>query len=152
MSSRCKSTSTLYLIYLISNSPINISEPLTVPQDLHKDPRTLCCPSSQLHHPCAYRERCGLDNMLPFLFIYRLYGPGTTWSTKPIQVILLYFLNQVTIFPQDCTLYLLLPRPQHSLTMNSNKDTVFNTVLHNIRESIPFITAYVFFDPEKVHL
>ena len=29
---------------------------------------------------------------------------------------------------------------------------MFETLLHNTREAIPYITAYAYFDPETVHL
>ena len=37
------------------------------------------------------------------------------------------------------------------LAMNVHPYAVFNTVLHNNHEANPYITAYVSFDPEKVH-
>ena len=36
--------------------------------------------------------------------------------------------------------------------MNVHPGAVFNTVIHDIREAIPYITAYISFEPEKVHL
>ena len=95
--------------------------------------------------------------MYPFLFIDCLYGPGPTWSTKPIQ-----FFSQVTVLTQRCPISTLLPRPLHScpsqaeLTSSSGTnvqpDAVFNKVIHNTRVAIPYITASLSFASETVHL
>ena len=108
--SHSKSTYTLDLIYLISTSPINSSGPLTTPHGLYKDPWTLCL-------PCIH-EQCSLENASTLLFVDRLYGPGPTCSTKTVQVILFYFLNQATVFPQNCPLSLFLPHKPHYISMN----------------------------------
>ena len=39
-----------------------------------------------------------------------------------------------------------------SLAMNIQSDAVFNTVLHNTREAITYMTDFVHFKPETVHL
>ena len=36
--------------------------------------------------------------------------------------------------------------------MNIHSYKIFNSVVHDTHESIPYITAYVSFDPEAVHL
>ena len=96
--------------------------------------------------------------MLPLLFVGRLYIPGPTYCTQPIQA----FFIQVNVFlhhfPISPSLPL-KPRP-HSLQaelycssdMNIHLEAVFNTVLHHTRVTIPYITASVSYEPETVHL
>ena len=86
-SSWCKYTSRLYIIHLISISPINLSKMSTSPQELHKGPWMICLTYRWLHRPWSHKERCGLDNVSPFLFVVRLYKPWPIWSTKTIQVL-----------------------------------------------------------------
>ena len=63
-----------------------------------------------------------------------------------------YFLNQITIFPQRCPLSLLLKRPPPLLAMNVNPDAVLYTFLRDTRYFIPCMMASVSFGPESVYL
>ena len=56
---------------------------------------------------------CGLDNALLFFFVDRLYGPGPTYSTKQIQVILFIYK------PNHCLPTKFYPLSIATMTANS---------------------------------
>ena len=89
-------------IHLVYATPINLHEPLPVPQDFHKDLRILLLRYGWLHCPYVYRNLCVLKYVIPFLFVGCLYRPVPNWSTK-----LTVFLKYYTISP---LLQLLLPQ------------------------------------------
>ena len=64
----------------------------------------------------------------------------------------IYFINQITVFPQRWTLYLSPAHLTSSLDMNVHPDSVFNTVIQYTRDYIPYIMAYISLEPNPVHL
>ena len=63
---------------------INLQEPQTVPEELHKDLLRRYLHSGGLHRPYTLRERCVLEYVHPFLFLWSIYGTGPNWPTNTL--------------------------------------------------------------------